>query len=152
MSEPRGLASAVVDTNLFISGLISKVGLPYQLTETFRQGSFTLLISPQLRAELEEVLRRDKFRIRYRVSDAEREQFLSLLHTQAVPVTPRRRLPIAVRDPKDERVLAAALGGRADYLITGDEGLLVLNGDPRIGSLRIVTVRQFLELLEARKP
>jgi putative PIN family toxin of toxin-antitoxin system len=147
MSEPRGLARAVVDTNQFVSGLISKVGLPYQLIEAFRHGSFTLLISPSLRAEVEEVLQRDKFRIRYRISDDEREQFLFLLDALAVPVTPRRRLPVHIRDPKDERVLAAALGGRADYLVTGDDDLLVLNGDPRMRTLKIVTVREFLDLL-----
>jgi predicted nucleic acid-binding protein len=70
-----------------------------------------------------------------------------LLDALAVPVTPRRRLPVHIRDPKDERVLAAALGGRADYLVTGDDDLLVLNGDPRIRTLKIVTVREFLDLL-----
>jgi predicted nucleic acid-binding protein len=62
-------------------------------------------------------------------------------------VKARSSLPIDVRDEKDERVLEAALGGRADYLVTGDNDLLVLAGDPRLGALRIVTARAFLELL-----
>ncbi|HEX5501645.1 MAG TPA: hypothetical protein VFW96_03425 [Thermomicrobiales bacterium] len=44
-------------------------------------------------------------------------------------------------------VLAAALGGSADYRVTGDDDLLALAGDPRLGALRIVTVRAFLDLL-----
>lgn len=44
-------------------------------------------------------------------------------------------------------ILAAALGGGADYVVTGDADLLVLNGDPRLGNLRIVTAGDFLALL-----
>jgi uncharacterized protein len=87
-----------------------------------------MVMSPRLRAELEEVLQRDKFRIRYGISDGERAAFLFLLDARAESITPRRRLPVAIRDPKDERVLAPALGGRAEYLVTGDEDLLVLDG------------------------
>jgi predicted nucleic acid-binding protein len=53
-----------------------------------------------------------------------------------------------VRDPNDEKVLAAALGNRAGYLVTGDEDLLALRDDPRIKGLRIVTAREFLETLQ----
>lgn len=60
-------------------------------------------------------------------------------------------LPVSVRDPKDEHILAAALGGEADYLVTGDQDLLVLAGDPRLGSLQIVTVAAFMDILDAVK-
>jgi putative PIN family toxin of toxin-antitoxin system len=146
-SSARPLKRAVIDLNLFISGLIAK-GLPNQLISKFRQGAFILIISPQLRSELEEVLSREKFRVRYRVSDEIREDILSLIDTNGIVANPRRRLPVSIRDPKDEIVLATALGGRADVIVTGDDDLLVLNGDPRLGRLQIITVRAFLELLE----
>jgi putative PIN family toxin of toxin-antitoxin system len=138
---------AVVDTNLFISAFISKLGLPYQLRQRWYEGLFNLLVTDQLTAELEGVLQREKFTHKYGVSEEDRNAFLFLLNTRAIRVNPRRRLPVSVRDRKDEKVLAAALGGRAHYLVTGDEDLLELDGDPRIGSLRIITVRQFLDLL-----
>ena len=53
-----------------------------------------------------------------------------------------------MRDPKDEPILAAALGGGADYLVTGDADLLIYRGDSRLGSLQIVTVHQFLAVLD----
>ena len=59
-------------------------------------------------------------------------------------------LPVQVRDPKDEHVLAAALSGKADYLVTGDEDLLHLDGDPKLGNLQIITAREFVNLLDAR--
>ncbi|HSH81667.1 MAG TPA: putative toxin-antitoxin system toxin component, PIN family, partial [Herpetosiphonaceae bacterium] len=61
--------------------------------------------------------------------------------------TPREPFPVAVRDVKDAHVLAAALDGSADYLITGDDDLLVLADDPRLGTLQIVTIRVFLDRL-----
>jgi predicted nucleic acid-binding protein len=45
-------------------------------------------------------------------------------------------------------VLACALGANVDYIVTGDEDLLVLDGHPALGSLRIVTPRAFLTILE----
>lgn len=56
---------------------------------------------------------------------------------------PIEAVPVTVRDTKDIHLRAAALGGNADYLITGDDDLLVLNGDPALGRLRIVTVRTY---------
>ena len=45
-------------------------------------------------------------------------------------------------------ILASALGGRADYLVTGDEDLLVLSEAAEIGSLRILRVREFVQQIE----
>ncbi len=137
----------VVDTNQFVSGLISKLGQPHQLVEHFYRGAFRLLVTEPLIQELDEVLHRPRFSARFGLTDQERDQFLAFVASDAVRVTPRRRLPLSVRDPKDEKVVAAALGGGADYLVTGDEDLLVLDGDPRLGSLRIITVQAFLEQL-----
>jgi putative PIN family toxin of toxin-antitoxin system len=146
-SEPR---RAVVDINLFVSGLISKLGQPNRLVTHFRQDSFTLVISNQLRSELEEVLSREKFVVKYRITAEERAEFLLLIDTKAIFVNPQRRLPVVIRDPKDSIVLATGIGGRADYIVTGDEDLLVLNGNSRIGAISILTVRQFLDILEGR--
>ena len=144
MSSALPPRRAVVDHNLFVSGLISKLGQPNRLIALFRQNAFVLIISDQLRSELDEVLHRDKFRTKYGLTLEEIADFLFLVDTKATFVTPRRRLPIAVRDPKDAIVLATALGGRADYLVSGDDDLLSLDADPRLGNLRILRVRDFL--------
>ena len=64
------------------------------------------------------------------------------------PIVPSSSIPVSLRDPKDEHILAAALVGKADYLVTGDDDLLVHQGDPRLGALKIVTASQFLAMLE----
>jgi predicted nucleic acid-binding protein len=75
---------------------------------------------------------------------------LRRLAVQAILVLPNNELPLPVRDVKDEPILAAAFGGQADYIVTGDKDLLVLDGDPRLGKLRIVTARAFLDVLAAQ--
>lgn len=140
--------SAVVDTNLFISGLIKRPSIPHQLVEAFRQGAFTLILTEQLLKEYRRVLPRPKFREKYGLTVEEVGAFLFLVETNAHMVEPLRRLPVKVRDEQDERVLGAALGGKAEYLITGDDDLLVLRDDPQIGNLKIVTAREFLDTLK----
>ena len=66
-------------------------------------------------------------------------------------VIPHEPPPVSSRDPKDDPLLAVALSGHADYLITGDDDLLVLDGEPALGTLRIVTVRDFLQLLAQQR-
>lgn len=51
--------------------------------------------------------------------------------------------PIAVRDPDDERVLADALAGGAQILITGDQDLLSVAAQSPI---RILSPRAFMTL------
>lgn len=107
-----------------------------------------LLISPELISEVKEVLERPRIGAKYSLTVQEISDFVARLQRTAEPVVPLDPLPVRSRDPKDDKFLAVALGGAADYLLTGDDDLLVLDGDPALGSLRIITVRAFLDLLE----
>ena len=104
------------------------------------------------RDELADVLHRPAIAQRYGVAEDEVSALLFLVDVRAVHVAPQRRLPLAVRDPKDTHLLSAALGGHADYLVTGDADLLELHGDPRLRTLRIITPRAFVEVLESQSP
>ena len=140
----------VLDTNIFVSAAITKVGIPHRLLLAWRAGAFTVLLSEAQRREIDEVLHRPAIADKYGLPAEELTDLLFVLDATAFPVVPRRRLPLAVRDPKDEHILAAALGGRADYLVTGDEDLLILDGDPRLGQLRMATPRAFLDVLASQ--
>ena len=53
------------------------------------------------------------------------------------------------QDPQDNPVLAMAIAGEADYLVTGDRrGLLSLK---RVGTTRIVTAAEFLKILKKKR-
>jgi predicted nucleic acid-binding protein len=67
--------------------------------------------------------------------------------SEAIVEVPSGSLLPVSRDPDDDHVLAAAVVGEADCIVTGDKDLLVL--DPYEG-IRIVTPREFLDVLEGQ--
>jgi uncharacterized protein len=146
MTRNKTSLSAVVDTNVFVSGLIVEKGLPHQLIKLLEEELFVLIISEKLRDELEEVLRRDKFSAF--LSEDKLAKFFRMIDVISTIVLPNTSIPVEVRDPKDQKVLATAIGGKADYLVTGDEDLIVLNDSSKLGRLKIVGVKEFLKLFE----
>ena len=135
----------VLDTNLLVSGLIVPRGVPYTLLAEWRRGSFRLLVSDAILDEYAAVLARPQFATKYDLTAADVAALLRRMRTEGERIVPTETVPVAVRDPKDAHLLAAALGGNAAYLVTGDADLLILNGDMALGPLRIVTARAFLD-------
>ena len=146
MSETAPLLKAVVDTNLFVSGTIFRSGVPNALLRAWRERAFIVVMSAAQRQELRVVLNRPKIRTTYDVTDHELAALFRDLRSFAVSTLLASEFPVGVRDEKDRQIVAAAFCGPADYLITGDNDLLVLAGDPRLGTLQIVTARAFLDV------
>ena len=74
------------------------------------------------------------------------ERLISLLIYTGQALSPLpEKMPAISRDPKDDYLLAYAVSEKADYLVTGDDGLLTLEA---IAGLRIVTPATFLSILE----
>lgn len=147
MSESSAKLRLVVDTNLIVSGTIIKRGNPYALLAGWRAEAFIVLLSPEQHIELIDVFSRNKFGRGYKLTAVELIELFGLFDTSP-RVEPSSTIPVHLRDPKDVHILAAALGGNADYLITGDHDLLEVAGDQRLGALQIVTVREFLAILK----
>jgi putative PIN family toxin of toxin-antitoxin system len=140
----------VLDTNLIVSGVISPRSTPNRLLRLWQQGSILLLTSSEFLSEVENVLHRDYVKQRYQLPQEEIQELLTSLREATERVTPLDSLPLHSRDPKDDKLLALALGGNADYLITGDQDLLVLNDNPGLENLRIITAAVFLQEQQQR--
>lgn len=147
MSESRRRPRTVVDTNVFVSAMLFKRGNPYALQRSWYANAFELLLSDDHQAELIDVFGRPRIIQRYRVLAHDLAELFSGL-AEATRVQPSPSVPVRLRDPKDVKILAAALGGGADYLVTGDADLLEHRHSPRLGNLRIMTVTEFLAILE----
>ncbi len=139
-----------IDTNVLISGIIIEQGYPFILLEYWRTGTFELVTSLPLTKELESILQRAKIQ-KYPITSAHISNIRKLLHNEVSLCLPARTIPLHIRDPKDQIVIATALGGKADYLVTGDKDLLAVKTDPDLKSLKIVTAREFIKVLEVRK-
>ncbi len=150
IKSKRKVYRAVVDTNIIVSGFINKFGPPYQLVSKLQKDLLVLIVTGELWAEYEEVLSRPKLIKQLSISEEAIAAILRRVQRRAIMVTSSKNLPIEIRDPKDEKVFAAALGGKADYLITGDEDLLDLKENTKLGNLKIVNVQEFLKLLREK--
>lgn len=139
--------SVVVDTNIFISALIIAKSKPTKLLSFWRQKRFILVTSVPLIKELEMVLDRPKYQKKYFISQTIKQKLFSTLQANAHIVTHLNKPEIEIRDAKDLIVLATALDGKADYLVTGDNDLLSLRNNPNISPLIILTVDEFLQLI-----
>jgi len=109
-----------------------------------------MVTSEPLRDEVAGVLVRPKFQ-RYGFTPERVSGILDALAVaeQAVSLA---QLPVTVRDAKDVKVLACALGAQVDYLVSGDDDLRVLQGQPVLGALRIVSVQEFLTVMQSITP
>lgn len=150
MRNEKPLRAIVVDTNIFVSALISSLGLPRRLLEAWYDERYTLLVTEAVMAEYYRVLPRSRLREKFGLSPETVTAFITQVRDRGIPVTPipEVALPVTVRDVRDRHVLAAALGGGATHIITGDQDLLTLDGHPALGPLRILTARDFLDLLQ----
>jgi putative PIN family toxin of toxin-antitoxin system len=134
----------VADTNIIISALL-RDGLPRQIMNLGETSQIRLLTSEALIAELSDVLSRKKFKRYFDESDTTPQQALLIYRRMAEQVEPGEVPEDVVRDKKDRAVLACAVGGKADYLVTGDEDLLILKTYQDVG---IVTPAQLLGILQ----
>ena len=135
---------AVLDTNVFVSGLINPKGPPAAVLKALRSGRFTLVSSLPINEEIIEVLNRPTTRDRYGLGDRIFDvSFILWEVAELVIDLPGVRV---CSDPDDDKFLAAAAGGRADYLVTGDVGdLLHLH---KYKDVTIVSPREFAAVLK----
>ena len=133
----------VVDTNVYVSGLIKRNGPPGRVLAAQRGGQFDLVTSPALLAELEMVLRRPHILKLIHASVAEVLDFVDQLRVASIVVTPDIAVTVS-RDPDDDRVLEAAQAGHADFIVSGDRDLLDLR---EFVGVPILTPTGFLTLL-----
>lgn len=136
---------AVVDTNTLVSGLISPLGAPAQIIHRWQRGDFLLLTAPALLAELRRVLEYPRVTERLGWSSEERTQFLRDFETLALVTPGLLSLPGVTRDLKDDPVVACAVEGEAEFIVSGDQDLLALG---TYKGVRVVTPHEFLTLLE----
>ena len=138
---------AVVDTNTLISGIIAPLGAPARIVLRWQQGDFLLITSPVLLDELRRVLKYPRIAKRLGWSEDDRKQFLEGFEMLALITPGMLSLPGITRDPKDDPVVACAVEGEAEFIVSGDQDLLVLGA---YQGVRMLTPREFLALLETR--
>ena len=126
----------VPDTNVLISAFMVE-GNEYRLIENGFKKEILLLTSLALIEEFKEVALRPRFGF----TKEEIDDFIDALLEVSELVVPVQRITGICRDPDDERLLEAAVEGKADYIVSGDKDLLVLKS---FRGVKIVTAAELL--------
>lgn len=109
----------VVDTNLWIRALLGGP-VTFPILEAWQARRFTVVVSQPLIDELNDVWQRPRLRRRIDAEDAERLLEQLYLRGEMVDLT---TVPPRCRDPQDHPVLATAIDGHAEAIVTGDDDL-----------------------------
>ena len=127
----------VFDNNVLVSAALL-AGIPRKAFDKLLDNG-TVSVSVPVLLELAEVLNREKFD-KY-VTHDERMRFMVSFLKVAEMIEIDETITVC-RDPKDDKLLELAVCGNADFLVTGDKDLLVLNPFQGVG---IITPREFLD-------
>jgi putative PIN family toxin of toxin-antitoxin system len=133
----------VLDANVFVSAYIRPEGPPGQIIERFvRDGAFDVVLTEPIVEEVLQALAYPKVQTAAR-SKTEPELWFEDIVVLSQLVAGDVEVAVC-GDPDDDKYVAAAIEGRAAFVVTGDPDLLTL-GEHK--GIRIITPRAFLDLL-----
>ena len=129
----------VLDTNILVGALITKGTPPDRLYQAWLRAEIELVTSPAQMAEMVDVLARP--RMQKFIDADEAAAIVENIGTCAVIVD---RLPVVdfSPDPKDNPILAAAIAGKADLIVSGDKKHMLALRD--VEGIPVVSARDAL--------
>lgn len=130
----------VLDVGQFVSAVIVPQGHPAQILTAWREGAFELVTSRPVLEDLRRVLSYPRLRKRHQWTDEEIEFFVDTLVLAATVMTGQLEVDAVLEDQSDNKVVACAMEGGADYIVASDEHLTKLG-------IPIVAPRRFIEIL-----
>ncbi len=130
----------VLDTNVFVSALMSKRGNPALLLDRVKK-SYTLSISKDILSELKDVISREKFGY----TEEEVNTFIDAIISFSEIVNPEIEIDVIKADPDDNKILECAVTSGASYIVSGDKHLLDLK---EYGKIKIIKPIAALDLLK----
>ena len=126
----------ILDTNVFISSFATR-GLCHSVFEICLD-RFEIVISSTLINEIRNILKS-----KLKLPELFIAETLDFLSENATSIEVNKLISGVCRDPEDDHLIALADSAGANYIVTGDEDLLILK---KYGVTQIVTPRQFWQL------
>ncbi len=131
-----------MDTNVLVAAFVTR-GLCQDVLRVVL-AEHSPLASETILEELERTL---KYKLRTPAHRA--REVVTFIREQGDVAAPANPAPWPESDPDDRWIVAAALDGAADVLVTGDKDLLQVSGEVKF---QIVTPRGFWESIRIRPP
>lgn len=137
----------IVDANVVISFLLSKGETVSFIFDAWENERFEVLTSTGILIELDDVIDRAMRATKDGIDPQMAAAMKRRLRKNTIRVSTVSKVR-ASKDDKDNRYLACAKDGKADYLVTGDKRhLLSLK---KFGATQIVSPKEFVEILKKR--
>ena len=139
------MISAVMDTNVLASGVVGFLqpsSTPGQLLHRWREKQFELVVSDHILGELAPTLANPYFR--EHLTPQQRAGTIALFQSEAQVTQITAAVQGIATHPEDDMVLATAVSGQADFVVTGDRPLQQVG---EYHSVAIVSPRAFLDVL-----
>lgn len=136
---------AVIDTNLFVSGLFSRESVSAQLQEHWINLDFILVTSIDIIKEVNRVMHYPRIQERFNPDEENIKHFFRLVFRKAVITKDLYKTDRITDDPTDNKFLACALEGKADYVVSRDPHLRNIK---HFHGIQIVDATTFLSKIE----
>jgi hypothetical protein len=137
----------VADTNVLVSGTLVAEGSSAKILRAVRDAKIILLTSRRLMNEYATVIQRPHIAKKYPRVKENAKDLINFLSANAELVEENSTLTgLVLADPKDDMVIACAIVGKADYIVSGDPHVLVLK---QAQDIPILTPAEFVEKLRA---
>ncbi len=132
----------VLDTNILIGALITKGTPPDQLYRAWLRGEFELVTSIEQIHELARTLSRRRLQKHFDASEA--SVIVGHLGMRAIVLDRPPSVALST-GPGDNRILAAAIAGQVDFIVSGDKRhMLALK---EVEGIPLITAREAVERL-----
>lgn len=136
----------ILDANIYVSALLKPQGLQAKILQRGLGGEFQIVLSEAIFKEVCRVLQYDKIATRLPLTNVDIKKFLERLIDAAAWTADEVKVSVC-EDPNDDVYLACAKESQADFLVSGDQHLLMLKSFEKAV---IVTSREFHGHLASR--
>jgi len=130
----------VLDTNIFISAFYWG-GNSEKIINRIIEGVDELFISDQIITEISNVMARPKFKTKPETIIG----YIKTIEKSSKKIFVDGKIKDICRDKDDDDKLECAILANADFIITGDEDLLVLRD---YKTVKIVTQKEYLDIID----
>ena len=134
-----------MDANVFVSAVLKPQSDLARIFDLVKAGKVKLIISSDILSEIRGVLLYPKLRKRHRRTPKKIDDFLKKTVRVSIITSGKMKVEAIKDDPEDNKYLAAAAEGKADFIISGDHHLIELG---IFQGIRILSPSMFLKLLE----
>jgi len=135
----------VVDANLFASGLIKPKSNPDKILDLIKDNQVELILSPSVIREIKRILLYPKLQKYHHKTAREIDAYFEDVLMFAWIVEGEKAVNVITDDPSDNKYLACAHEGEADYIVSGDHHLLDLEF---YKGIKILKAKSFLGLIK----